>query len=720
VSALLPLMAADLLLFGGLGVAVLAWLPMPWRARLLPGVPALGAASTLVALHVTSLIVGVRVGTVIVLVVATAALIVRSIRCKWWTGLQRGSWILLIAAVVAGGASLTFVSKPFRAAGPTVFGSANDAFYYVSVTDWLLDHRALAAPVKGVDPPAYGLTSQTQRQGLRLGEEMDEGAVAAVTGRDPINTWSTTALMWLFLLPGACIAAYEALELSRVAGVLAGVVAAGSAVVVTQLLDQNSAGLLGILVAPLAITLWARYFHGPERPPTWLVALVIDGLVGAYTEYLPLIGVGMLAYALLRPPRQWARVTAQGVKLAAVAVAIGPLIWYNALRSLALTSTLGSASNNSAPNSPFLGVPVGTWVARVTGTTAYGASSHMTLGLIIAVLVVAGVAMAMAWSHARLILGCIVVNFLAVTLLLGSRFHYFSYGEFRAVGTGLSLVLLASVAGWAAFVERMARSTRRRAWVAAAAAAGFAAVALFVYADQRTVAGEAATNWSETTVSQDFENAVAWEARVDPHGGSNVTALLPDYFTQLWSMYTLRTLPQTNFPFLYPDYAAVPPLTYDDGRLRRYILLGGQLFGHLDPSAIVGENAHYRYVDTSRGTVLLAVGVENAELPQPTPSGVQQWMGDGGRILVAHTTNLRAVTLTLRANPALVSVPLTITVDGAVRLKVVVGIPDITVTVPLDASTISVIGIENHVPARALAPSDLRPVSVAVESVGES
>jgi hypothetical protein len=744
VKALLPLLVIDLLLFTALGIAVIAWLPRPWCGHLLVGAPALGAAALVVALHLTSLVVDVRVGTVIVLVTAVASLVARSSRCHWWRQVGRSSWLLLVGALIAGAIPLIFVIQPFRAAGATVVQPAgnNDAFYYVSLTDWLLEHSALTVPVIGVDPPAYGNARYTLQQGLRLGEEMNEGAVATITGNDPIATWSTTTIMWLFFIPGACMAAFEVLRLNRGAGVLAGVLTAGSAVVAIQVLNQNSSAMLGILIAPLAIALWAGYFArrgggqrepggeltaavavgdapagvsstASERPPLWLAVLVFDALVGSYTEYLPIVGVGLLLYLALRPPRQWLRTLVDALKFGALAVALGPLIWYDAERSLRATSTLGGDYG-----SPFLGVPVRTWIARLTGASPYDARTGLTLGVILAAWLIVGIVLAMLWSPARTILACVLLNFVVVALLLGSGYHYFPYAEYRAVGMGVSLLVLTSVAGWAAGLQRLSRSARGRPLLSPGLAAVAVPAALFFVLNQQTLAKQALVqDWSPRTVTSDFNQGAAWAASVDGQGGSNVTALVPEFFTQLWAMYALRKSPQINFPFLYSDYAQVPPLTYDDGRLRRYVLLGGDCFSQIDPTAVVGGNARFRYLDVSRGRVVLAVGVQNAQNIEVTPQRVQQWMVNGGRLLVVHTSDVHSVTLTLTANPVLASVPVTISADGGAGQDYVVGHTDLTVTIPLGSSRMSLIKIDNHVLAVSPSPDDPRPLSVLVEAV---
>ena len=739
--ALLPLMVVDLLLFTGMGLAVLAWVPMPWRSRLLAGAPVLGAGALLVALHLTSLVVGVRIGTVICVVAAGASLLMRSARGRWWR-VGRSSWTLLVVALLAGALSVTFVSKPLRAAGTTVVGSANDAFYYVSLSNWLLDHSALSVPVLGVDPAAYGSTRQTLRQGLRLGEEMDEGAVATVTGRDPITTWSAITLMWLFFIPGACIAACEILELHRSTGIVAGLLAAGSAVVAGQVLTQNSSALLGVAIAPVAIALWAVHFGRHDRrermedasaagsvstppwqtPPMWLLALVLDGLVGAYTESLPVLGVGMALYAVLWRRGSLTRTTIGALELAGLAAVMGPLIWYDALRSLTVTATLVGASGTSG-YSPFLGVLPLTALARLTGASPINATfsplSLLAVGVLLGGWLLVGVALALMWSRARAILGCVLLNVVAVTVVLGSSVHYYPYGEYRAVGTGLSLVVIAAVAGWGAGLERLGRSAVRRTRVGLTLAAAGAGAAVYFSANQGTIAKQASEDWSMQTVSSDFGTSAAWSASVGGPRGRNVTALLPDYFTGLWSMYTLRRSTEINFPFLYSDYAGVSPLTYDDGRLRRYVLLGGDLFSQVDPAAVVGEDRRFRYLDVSRGSVVLAFGVENSYAIEYSPEHtVQQWLADDGRILVAHTPDVRAVAITLKANPVLGQVRVTIRADdGGAAQDYVVGQAGLTVTVPLGSSTVSLLEVHNHEPAAPPSPHDLRPLSVLIAAV---
>lgn len=90
--SLLPILVAALLLLALLGISVVAWLPDRWRPSLLPAVLVLGAMVLVVGLHATSIIVGVRFGPVVVVLVGVIALAIRTRRVRWWVELGGLRW----------------------------------------------------------------------------------------------------------------------------------------------------------------------------------------------------------------------------------------------------------------------------------------------------------------------------------------------------------------------------------------------------------------------------------------------------------------------------------------------------------------------------------------------------------------------------------------------------------------------------------------------------
>jgi len=156
VLSLAPIVAIALLLLGIVGISVLAWLPESVRPMFLPATPLLGAMALVLGLHATSLVVGVRLGVVVVVLTALVMLTVRSRRVAWWGNLGDTRW--LAAALVAGAIPFTWTMTPARSSGATFIAptSGDDGFSFVTVSAWLLDHPATVRPDPAHDEPAWG------------------------------------------------------------------------------------------------------------------------------------------------------------------------------------------------------------------------------------------------------------------------------------------------------------------------------------------------------------------------------------------------------------------------------------------------------------------------------------------------------------------------------------------------------------------------------------
>lgn len=726
---LLPILVVDIALLAVVGIALLVWLPPRWRSTMVPAVLTLGAMGWVVALHLTGLVIGVRYGLWVVMGAAIVSIIVRSWRTRWWQGLEAKRFLL--AGLVVGAVPVLLALTPARGVGATALqpSSSNDAYDYVAISAWLLDHSILQPPSVASGPPAWHIVAfQMRVVNLRVGQELYGAAVAGTLGRDPIQTWYVVTAGWLLLLPGTAIAAFRSLGLGRVVGLLAGGFAAFSAVVIEQVFNSNSDAALGVAIAPLAVALvavyveWRRELPSPFEhgsPPLWLAAAAAAALPAVYTEYLPLLIPAVVLFLVARPPQQLARAAGRGLVLMAAALVLAPLAWYRSVNSFLLSSGI---SANDLP-SPFLG-PMKTVAGRVAGVVTFdqvvAASDWM-----VPVLVgggALGVGLAVALSPARRLFACLLLSILAIVAALSSSLHYFPYGQFRAVVVGLPIAIMIAVAGYAELVRRVGVTRTPRVAVAALLACLVALGGVFLSANLRATRVFGAYDISHRHVDRDFQVMSAWAHRVAGPDGANLSVLVPDHFDQVWSMYVLRDLPKANFPFLYSDYTSDQPLQFNDGRLRPYAVVGADAFVDAAPGVVVGRTNRFLLLDLTRGSAAVALGAVNVSPVERNGSTKRLWMLDDPVLLVAHTPDVHGVRLTMAANPTIRVLPVSVRVAGAQPQPLAVRQEPGGYVVPLQDKSrgpgVETVTLDTGRKGKPPNSSDQRPLTVALLGVG--
>jgi hypothetical protein len=720
VIALLPIILGGIALFVAAGIVVVAFLPARLSGILLPAAPALGVMALVVTLHATTLVVGVRIGLPVVAALGAAALVLRSRRCRWWRGLDgRG---FAVAALVAGLIPFAAVIGPARTYGATLVQPPAhgefDAFAYTTVTDWLLTHPALERPRQVSTAPVWGYANAHFDLGLGIGQELSAAAVSTVSEHDPADSWYTVTALWLVLLPGVGAAFFSLLGLSRAVGLIGGVLASLTAVVAVQLPDQHSDALLGVVLAPLAIGLIARTLQGHGRPedavpPLWLGALALDAMIGVYSEYLPTLALAFAAFVLVRSPRElsvWVRRTTLLVGLSLI---LCPLAWIDAVRSLRAIAPLGVGTDHS---SPFLGVSPLTAVARWAGTTAYYGTDGVAVGVAFAALLTAAAIAAVILSPARRLFACLLGSTAVIVVVLSTPIHFFPYGQARALQITSILVVLVAVAGVATLIERLHRSLHWRGLAVPAVGAALAAALALVVADHATIDSAVLTDASHQHVDATFTEAAQWVGGVGGSSGSNVTVIAPDYFDQLWILYALRDRPGVNYPFLFPEYTHVSKFQFDDGRVRRYVLVDTPLFLDADPSVIVARNARFTLLDLSRGRAVVAVGLSGFS-SEGSGASYQQWLGYIGDLVLVQSPSTIHPELRMAANPALGTVPLTLDEIGGSTQHVTTPVAGGTFDVDVGARTVSVFQVISLAGATPRGPTQPSPASVVLTGV---
>jgi len=661
---LIPVIVAAAALLVAAGLAIWVWLPSSWRRLTLPALPLIGAGALTVGLHLTGILVGVRTGLVVLAVVAVLGMALRSWRQRWWDDLRDlGALLGLGAALLIGGIAFWILLMPARGVGLDLVapGGGSDSFAYISPAAWLEDHPLTDVPTNS-DPPVWGYTQLQLNQGFRMGEELDQAAVSAVSGHDVVDTWYTTACIWVLILPGGLIAAASALGLSRAVGAWAGVLAAGSAVVLEEVIYSHSAGALGLAIAPLALAMAARYLDDavarrPDRPPAWLAAGGLTALGCTYTEYLPAVALAAVLYVMVRRWRELGRSLLAAGTVAVVALVTGPLAWWRVALSFHNEAALIKANSQPAA---YLGVPVQVVVSHYVGTLGtLWPGSGSPLSYIPLALIVAGVLLAAAMSPARRFFAIAIGSIAAVVGYL-STVSYFPYGQGELVAVTFPMVMLAVAAGYAALLTRLrAPSLDRLLRPAAAAMAVLTAV--FAVVDVHTVLPYLAPVPDPYPASAIYDtnglDAVhSWLLSVAGPTGSNAMVLDTQVWDEVWLMYSLRGMTDLNFPYVeYPYSNAGPTTQRFDGHSRRYAVVERDLLTDVNPADVVGGTTGFAFLDLSRGTAIISVGAGLSFNPVSDDPGIGtvQWMANDGQLLIFHSSSVSDITLTLRAVPQL-------------------------------------------------------------------
>lgn len=677
------------------GSALLFHLDARQQHLVIPGLPAIGAMVGVVVLHwpatvlngTWSLVVGVAV------LVAIAAV-----------GWHRGGRLSLRAKSVAplglafalGVVPASVALLPVLELGRPVLVQPtlnNDAFAYVSLASWLRSNPALDLPDRARDAPTFGYARVHLESGLRIGEELLQNGVSVLHDRDVASTWYPTLGAWVLMMPGAYWAAGRILGLRPTASALGGFAAAASAALIGQVYQQNSAAVLGVVMAPIALSLFSDAVADEPTMPRWFSPMAMAGLAGTYTEYLPVLAPGLVLFVLARRPRTIPSVVGRAAQLGALALVLSPFIWRNVSRSLLFEAGITAPGFTSS----FIHAPAWAILNRITGAAHLeGGLLRSKFGALLTVVLLTG-AVALTRCRSRRILLTFSMGAVAVILFL-TFIHRFPYGQQRAVQITLPVLVLAVAAGYDRLAEDARRLWEERRRVLAVAVGGVVAIAAvsFPLVNLRSsIQWQSGFQLEGRHIDKSLSEGAAWLRALGGRRGENVMVLSSNFFEQLWMTYLLRNQPGVAWPFLYPDYMNVDRYERWDGHLRRFALVSRDDYADADPATVIRQNSRFRLLDLSRGEALLVVPVANWSSGEQTPGGVAHWMSDSGQLMLLRTPGAPAkVRLRGAALSDLDPLPLEVaTTAGETLDRVVLGAApaEVSIVVPDRPSTVLVL-----------------------------
>lgn len=732
ISSLL-VVAGGWTLLTGVGLVVLGLLPPEVRGRLLPAAPVVGVALLVTVLHWTTLLMSVRLGLVVVagVLVALAAVATRRRGRDAWRVSRRDVVALLVTAAVGTGPMLLAIAPALSVGGGVVMPTASrDAFYYVSVGTWLVDHPASDVPVfdavpqPGDDVPANASARVLLITGMRLGESLVQAALSTALGVEFTTAWYPLLSLWVLLLVASVTAALRLLRLGTASGVLVGLAAGVSPVLLRQVFNQNAHSLLGIALAPLAIVALTEVVSRRPGVPRWFAALLLVGWLGTYTEYAVLGIPALVVATFLRPPPQWRGAVLAGVVTVVAALAMAPLVWTRALDSLRLLTALPTGQSRSL----YLDASAWEVLNRVTGASVPEAGALPSrLSPFMVAAVVAGLVLAVGLGPRRPLWVGIIASCALNVLRLSVGPDRDGYTQQRLVEIGLPLVVVAAGVGWSALAVRgvgairaaPVGSSRRRRWLAAVVVVVVVVAIGWTLVNMRSAARTAAAAVADPGhVDGAYAEAARWVDELGGREGEDVTVLASDFEQQLWIAQALQHQADVAYPVLDASYFIVE--RHWAGERDRFVLADSASLVDADAGVVVRENARFRLLDMSRGEAVVAttlgfsLGHWNA--PEPGPSA---WMADDGRLLVWRSDGAGgSVGLRLAANPDLA--PMTVQVRGEGVQPVVRDVParPILIRVPLPDQPGVLLVLDNEaLAAPAASVGDFRALSVKLTGV---
>ncbi|MGX7681452.1 hypothetical protein ACSMXN_21410 [Jatrophihabitans sp. DSM 45814] len=619
----LLIMAAAWLILSLVGWLVLGQFTASKRNLLLPAAPLIGAAALVAVLHYTTLITSVRVGLWFVAGAAGVLLVLNFRKDRRWWATSRSALGLMVLAAALGAIPATAVLYPSKVVGDSrvvQLSNANDAFYYVTVVDWVTHNRGIDRPVfhqtpqQGGAPMSYVSASSQIGHHLRIGDELTQSAINVVLGKSSVDTWYPLSGLWILLLPAAGLGAARCLRMRAASGLILGVAIATSSLTLLQLANQNSDSLLGVALAPFAV---AAVVQALDRSPIFgrvFAALMLAALLGTYAEFTPLILPALILAVFARRPSNIWPAARSALIVVGLSIAIAPLAWSNAFRSLVFIGQI-------APDhltSPFSGATRWETLNRFTGTTPFEQGfARSWQAPLLALALVVGVALAAVFSRRRLFMVVLAGTGAALAYDLAAVKQR-PYSQLRTIEIWIPLLLLVAAFGfdrlyqWWSSQERPEFRRFRVAVLVAAVLPGLLWIAVNERTSVRMVGNVAMIRARH--VDSDFAQAAGWLSAVDGPKGSDSMVLAPQFFDQLWITQALRSKPLTAYPFLYISYQGYS--RFWDGKLTRWLLVDDTATLDADPGTVVRTNARFKLVDLTVGQV--AVGFDSSTAGHPS------------------------------------------------------------------------------------------------------
>ena len=600
------------LFLSGVGLIVLSLLNQEIRERLAPGAATAGVIVLVLFLSLTTIVLPVAAAIPIFGILLAVGLVV---------AIRRGTppWRLSrTAAVSIAGAAVIAIPAVVTVLGPAfaiddsrvVTVTSHDAFYYVSVSEWLRDNPGIRsptiadAPSQDSYPPAFGPAYNALRLHLRLGNELAQAGLNTLVNRPALETWTSWNALWILLVPGACVAAAGILGLRRLTGWILAGVSGTSALLLHQAHNQNSASLLAIAMAPLAIALVVTTLDARDPTPLLVAAAALTAWMGTYTEYavvaLPALGGAVLIRRWHDIPRALRRT----LLLLGAAAVMGPLAWYNTVARLL---NVGGTADDPDTYSPFLNASFVDAAGRLVGTASVdsGSIAPATTTVILLVPLVVGLILALALAPRRGLWWGLIAGGMAL-LTYTSIVTVRPYSQRRAVDMLLPLLLIGAAAGWDATVSWLER--RQFQPVVAAAFPAIVLVGIgaiwYVVNIQTSIVKMKPASLAAGHVSTAFDDAAGWvRERAGPEG-ADVAVAVPKFFDQLWISHALRHEAMVEYPTVNPSYLVVS--SYGDDTLDRYLLVGRDALIDVDDGVIVEANERFQLLDLARGEAVVA------------------------------------------------------------------------------------------------------------------
>ncbi|WP_127792903.1 hypothetical protein [Agromyces sp. LHK192] len=663
-AVLVVLVGAALLTVVGVGILLLA--PPSVAARLLPAAPVVGVAYLVVSLHLVGMLGSSAMGIWIALAPPVAVIAVNAFRSPRRFLLLLRAWRgAVIVAVIGGAAALIALTPQIFAgtSGVVQLTPSNDAFYYVSMSDWLAGHPILdppdigSAPAPGHPSPAYGDVWVGLLWGLRIGQELVGGGLASLLGLTGSAAFPGLTALWIGLLPGAAWVLAAVYARGRAAAFASALVVGVLPSTLHQMVNQNADSLLGTSLVLLTIAAVGSAVRGRgRRVPLWLAAGALAAAIGTYTEYLPFLAPVLVAVVLIGHRAELGRALLRGMAIVGLALAFGPLIWFRAVNSLLVVGGVAAAPTSGTPGlrvsvERVLGALPGSAVRDLPGDP----NPPAALAVLAAVIVLAGIAIGLVAMRSRgLSVGAGVALVVAFVLAVRSG----DYVAGRAVDMVSPILLVVGLIGWQHLVSRFGMHPRRVVVVAIAVVLGAASAATGV----QFIRGERLAAASTTNVvDADFAALREWATRASADG-TGAGLATPAFFEQLWGSDAMRDLDGVSYVTLRGDlgYRGDTSMTrYWNGVRPDVVIAGPGAFIAADADAVTDVAGRFSRVDFTAGSAVIAVPA-SGDVQWAWSSSAPVLGGSGGTVLLlTDRPTLAGCTLEIASD-----VPVSVDEDG--------------------------------------------------------